>query len=208
MPLSRSRRLCALLACSLPLATALAAQSASKLISVGEIDGDLRFLSSDLLEGRAPATRGDRLAAEYIAAQLRISGVHPGVSGSYFQNVPIDVVGADRSTIRIHASGKASANLRYPEDVVVWAGSALDTSNARGELMFVGYGAKAPEYRWDDFKGVDLKGKILLVLVNDPRLMGSHRNGRFFNLVAWGTTVIMIALTLYLVVAGVRDLLV
>ncbi|HXY30578.1 MAG TPA: M28 family peptidase [Gemmatimonadaceae bacterium] len=168
MPLSRSLRLGALFACSLPVASALVAQSASHVITAGEIDGDLRFLSSDLLEGRAPATRGGRLAAEYIAAQLRISGVHPGVSGSYFQNVPIDVVGADRTTIRIHASGKASANLRYPEDVVLWAGSALDTSNARGELMFVGYGAKAPEYRWDDFKGVDLKGKVLLVLVNDP----------------------------------------
>ena len=137
-------------------------------ISAAEIDGDLRFLSSDLLEGRAPATRGGRLAAEYIASQLRGAGVEPGVKGSYFQPVPIDVVKADPATIKVTASGKATANLRFTDDVVVWAGSATDASAANGELVFVGYGATAPEYKWDDFKGVDVKGKILLVLVNDP----------------------------------------
>jgi Zn-dependent M28 family amino/carboxypeptidase len=137
-------------------------------ITAAEIDGDLRFLSSDLLEGRAPATRGGRVTAEYIASQLRSSGVEPGVDGSFFQKVPIDVVGADSGSIKVAASGKATATLRYPSDVVVWAGSAQDSSIARGELVFVGYGAAAPEYKWDDFKGVDLKGKVLLVLVNDP----------------------------------------
>src|SRR5215207_898282 len=92
-------------------------------ISAAEIDGHLRFLSSDLLEGRAPATRGGRLAAEYIASQLQGAGVGPGVNGSYLQAVPIDVVGADPATIRVAASGKSTATLRYPDDVVVWAGS-------------------------------------------------------------------------------------
>jgi hypothetical protein len=91
-----------------------------------EIDGHLRFLSSDLLEGRAPATRGGRLAAEYIASQLRIAGVEPAFGTSYFQRVPIDIVGAQAASIRVTASGKATANLRYPDDVVVWAGSAVD----------------------------------------------------------------------------------
>ncbi|MDB4899225.1 MAG: peptidase [Gemmatimonadetes bacterium] len=143
------------------------AQSRAR-ITAAEIDGDLRFLASDLLEGRAPATRGGRLASEYIASQLRSAGVEPAVNGSFFQAVPIDVVGAVPSTIRATASGKASATLRYPDDVVVWGGSATSESAARGELVFVGYGAAAPEYRWDDFKGMDLKGKVLLVLVNDP----------------------------------------
>lgn len=137
-------------------------------VTTGEIDGDLRFLSSDLLEGRAPATRGGRLAAEYIASQLRSAGVEPGVGGSYFQPVPIDVVTAQRLTMRLTASGKATATLREPDDVVVWAGSATPSSAASGELVFAGYGVTAPEYRWDDFKGQDLRGKILLVLVNDP----------------------------------------
>ena len=88
------------------------------------IDAHLRYLAHPLLEGRAPATRGGRLTAEYLAGQLRESGVEPGVNGSYFQRVPIDIVGADPATIRVTASGRATANLRYPEDVVVWAGSA------------------------------------------------------------------------------------
>ena len=175
---------------SLCVAAPVLAQSAAvpMPITPNEIDGHLRFLSSDLLEGRAPATRGGRLAAEYIAAQLRGFGVEPGVSGSYFQKVPIDIVGATRSTIRALTYNRGArtgfslgnvqvaagdippgaAPLRYPEDVVVWAGSAVETSVASGELVFVGYGSTAPEYRWDDFKTADVRGKVLLILVNDP----------------------------------------
>lgn len=146
----------------------LSAQTRLKRITPQEIDAHLRFLSSDLLEGRAPATRGGRLAAEYIASQLESFGVEPGVNGSYFQEVPIDVVKSNPATISVTATGKASANLKFTDDVVVWAGGPVASSAANGELVFVGYGVKAPEYRWDDFKGADLKGKILLVLVNDP----------------------------------------
>ncbi|MGI8620096.1 MAG: M28 family peptidase [Gemmatimonadaceae bacterium] len=148
--------------------TAGSAVRRGHLVQPKEIDAHLRFLASDLLEGRAPATRGGRLAAEYIASQLQVFGVEPGVNGSYFQEFPIEVVGADRSNLSVTASGRATGRLRYPEDVVVWAGSAAQRSQASGELVFVGYGTAAPEFRWDDFKGVDVRGKILLVLVNDP----------------------------------------
>jgi Zn-dependent M28 family amino/carboxypeptidase len=142
-----------------------------------EIDAHLRFLSSDLLEGRAPATRGGQIAEEYIATQLQEFGVRPGVGdSSYFQRVPIDIVKADRGTIKVTASGKANANLRFTDDVVVWPGSAIDASSARGELVFVGYGATAPEYKWDDFKATDVRGKVLLVLVNDPPATASEPN--------------------------------
>jgi Zn-dependent M28 family amino/carboxypeptidase len=148
---------------------AVGAQSAAASpITTAEIDGDLRFLSSDLLEGRAPATRADKLTTEYIADQLRSAGVEPGVNGSYFQSVPIDVVKADPASIKVSATGKATMTLKSPDDVVVFAGSAVEQSKAHGELVYVGYGATAPEYKWDDFKGMDVKGKILLVLVNDP----------------------------------------
>ncbi len=146
-------------------------------ISSQEIDAHLRFLSSDLLEGRAPATRGGRIAEEYIATQLQAFGVKPGVGdSSYFQRVPIDVVKADPGTIKVTASGKANANLRFTDDVVVWPGSATDASSAHGELVFVGYGATAPEYKWDDYKDTDVRGKILLVLVNDPPATASEPN--------------------------------
>lgn len=169
---------------SLAIAGILAAAPASaqtdhapSRITPQEIDGHLRFLSSDMLEGRAPATRGGRLAEQYIASQLEAFGVKPGVGDtSYFQRVPIDVVKADPRTIKVTASGKANANLRFTDDVVVWPGSATDASSARGELVFVGYGATAPEYKWDDFKGTDVRGKILLVLVNDPPATAAEPN--------------------------------
>jgi Zn-dependent M28 family amino/carboxypeptidase len=158
----------AALAAALVLMPGLAGAQPRTRITADAIDADLRFLSSDLLEGRAPATRGGRIAAEYIAAQLRAAGVEPGANGSYFQYVPIAIVGAQPATIRAAASGRATAALRYPQDVVVWGGSATEQSSARGELVFVGYGSTAPEFRWDDFKDVDVRGKVLLVLVNDP----------------------------------------
>ncbi|HEY4659548.1 MAG TPA: M28 family peptidase [Gemmatimonadaceae bacterium] len=163
----------ALLGVALALSpAALPAQSSE--ITAREIDGYLRYLSSDLLEGRAPATRGGRVAAAYIESQLAAFGLEPAAKGSYIQKVPIDVVAAERQSLRASASGKATATLRYPEDVVVWAGSAAERSAARAELVFVGYGAVAPEYRWNDFKDVDVKGKILVVLVNDPPAPGAE----------------------------------
>ncbi|HVH39926.1 MAG TPA: M28 family peptidase [Gemmatimonadaceae bacterium] len=137
-------------------------------VSAVEIESHIRFLSDDLLEGRAPATRGGALTELYLANQLRSYGVAPANNGSYFQRVPIDIVDASRESMRAVASGKATAQLRYPEDVVVWAGASVTESAAKAPVIFVGYGSTAPEFRWDDFKNVDVRGKILLVLVNDP----------------------------------------
>jgi len=151
------------------IALPLAVGGQSPRITTGEIDGDLRFLSSDLLEGRAPATRGGRLASGYIESALQAAGVAPGgTNGSYRQSVPIDVVEADQAAIKVRASGKTTASLRNPDDVVVWSGSAVPSTAVEGEVVFVGYGVQAPEYRWDDIKGTNLKGKVLLILVNDP----------------------------------------
>lgn len=137
-------------------------------INQDEIRAHIRFLSSDLLEGRAPATRGGRLTEEYLASQLMAFGVEPANNGSYFQRVPIDVVAADQANIRASATGRATAQLRAPTDIVVWAGASVERSAANAPVVFVGYGSTAPEFRWDDFKNVDVRGKILLVLVNDP----------------------------------------
>ena len=153
------------------VALPLAAQdktAPARPITTREIDAHLRFLSHDLLEGRAPATRGGRLAAEYIAAQLQAFGLEPAGEKGWFQKVPIDIVGAKRETMHVTASAGATATLRYPEDVVIWAGSATERSAATAEIVFVGYGATAPEYKWNDFKDVNVKGKIIMVLVNDP----------------------------------------
>lgn len=169
---------------ALPLiafAVPLAAQDTTTIppsnITTQEIDAHLRFLSSDLLEGRAPGTRGGRLAAAYIASQLELFGLKPGAADStYFQKVPIDIVKSDPASISVKATGKANATLVSPTDVVVWAGSPAPSSSAKGELVFAGYGVTAPEYRWDDFKNVDVRGKILLELVNDPPATASEPN--------------------------------
>lgn len=141
---------------------------ASPAILPSELAAHVRFLASDVLEGRATASRGGRITEEYIATELESYGVLPGVEGSYYQPVPIDIIDADPATMHITVSGKATRPLRYREDVAIWAGSATPSSIAKGELVFVGYGITAPEEKWDDFKGADVKGKILLVLVNDP----------------------------------------
>ena len=146
----------------------LFSQARGTSITTAEIDGYLRFLSSDLLEGRAPATRGGALTTLYLATQLRAFGLQPGNDTSYLQSVPIDVVTADAASMKVAATGAATATLSHPEEVVVWAGSATPASAASGEIVFVGYGTSAPENRWDDFKDVDVKGKILMILVNDP----------------------------------------
>lgn len=162
--------------CSVTVGAQGTPQSTSHKIRSGEIDAHLKFLSSDLLEGRAPATRGGQIASNYIAAQLEAMGLLPAGTNGYFQPVPINIISTVPTSVAVTASGKANTSFRFPDDVVVWAGGTAETSRATGELVFVGYGAKAPEYKWDDFKGVDLKGKVLLVLVNDPPAPASEPN--------------------------------
>ena len=146
-------------------------------ISEAEIDGYLRFLSSDLLEGRGPAGRGGALTIAYLESQLRSFGLEPaGENGSFLQPVTVETVTADRENIRAQVTGRATATLSQPDEVVLWAGSSTARSGASGELVFVGYGVTAAEERWDDFKGLDVAGKILVVLVNDPPATDAEPN--------------------------------
>jgi Zn-dependent M28 family amino/carboxypeptidase len=133
------------------------------------IRAHVRFLSHDLLEGRAPGTRGGQLAAEYIASRFEGAGLSP-VDGSWFQPVPIvgttPVDGSLR--LRFQRGGRTAAP-EYLEDYVIWSGDPVaENVSASGELVFVGYGVTAPEADWNDFEGMDMEGKILLILVNDP----------------------------------------
>jgi Zn-dependent M28 family amino/carboxypeptidase len=130
----------------------------------------IRFLAHDLLEGRGPATTGDRLAQAYIAAQMEGLGLQPAAAdGGWLQ--PLEVVGvtthAPDVTTFVHGGEKQE--LRLSEDYVAFSG--VDQAEARidgAEVVFVGYGIVAPEYGWDDYKGADLKGKVLLMMNNDP----------------------------------------
>src|SRR5436309_11323346 len=155
-------------------AAAAAAQRAAQiLVDTAAMDAHVRFLASDLLEGRAPATRGGRLAAEYIAAQFQALGLEPaGANGTYFQ--PVALVGMTPQPVL--SWGKAASvpeTLVYRDAFVALAERPEADISATGDVVFVGYGIRAPEWQWDDFKGADLRGKVLLMLVNDPGLVDS-----------------------------------
>lgn len=149
---------------------------AAALDSAGHgITGDgilrhIRVLASDEFEGRAPATKGEELTVRYLIEQFKGMGLQPGnPNGSWTQDVPMVGVKSS-STIQLKRGGEKT-EIRFPEDYVGW--SQLSQTNLfirDSELVFVGYGVEAPEYNWDDYKGVDVRGKTLLMLVNDPAI--------------------------------------
>ena len=131
-----------------------------------DIAAHLKFLSDDLLEGRAPSTRGGELAAKYLAAQLELLGFAPGAEGgSYFQDVAIVESVVDPSFTLSVGQGTP---FKYLQDVVAFSGVQQPQVRAGGEVVFVGHGIVAPEYNWNDYAGVDMQGKIALIMVNDP----------------------------------------
>ncbi len=131
----------------------------------------LEFLADDALEGRRPGTRGGELAAKYIAAQFQRLGLEPaGDSGTYYQRVPIITL-TPNPTVRIAAP--TSGDLTYRKDYVLWSMRNDSLVSLKSDLVFVGYGIVAPEYQWDDYRGLDVKNKIVVALVNDPGLRDS-----------------------------------
>jgi Zn-dependent M28 family amino/carboxypeptidase len=133
------------------------------------IDADLRFLADDVMEGRGTGQKGGRLAALYLETRFRLLGLEPGVTkDSYLQEVPLVGIETDPGSRLAIAAGSRTFEARWLEDYVASAETQKETEEIDAPLVFVGYGIQAPEYRWDDFKGQDVKGKILVMLVNDP----------------------------------------
>ena len=140
-------------------------------VSADRIAADIRTVSSDAFLGRAPATRGEELTTSYIRDRLQAVGVQPGgPNGSWFQEVPLsqsDIVGAPSLSVSV---GGQTISLKQGEQIAVRASmqnvDRVDIQNA--PLVFLGYGVRAPERNWDDFKGEQLRGKVGIVLVNDP----------------------------------------
>jgi len=132
---------------------------------------NIKILSSDQFEGRAPASKGEELTTTFIEGKFKDLGLKPGnPDGTYFQKVPMVGITADPSAqlvVTETVSGQA-LNLSYGDDFVAWTKREEPDVSIDAELIFVGYGVVAPEYQWDDFKGVDVKGKVLVVLINDP----------------------------------------
>ena len=147
-----------------------AEKSAAAAITEDVIRGHVRFLSSDLLEGRAPASRGDVLAQQYIQAQMESLGLEPGAPGGvWIQKVPlVGINGRIPEKVSVAKGGQA-LDFKKMDDFVAFSGTQKPESRIeRAEIVFVGYGIVAPEYQWDDYKDVDVKGKVLLMMNNDP----------------------------------------
>jgi Zn-dependent M28 family amino/carboxypeptidase len=129
-----------------------------------------QILSSDEYEGRAPGTKGEELTVTYITNQFQQAGLKPGnMDGSYIQKVPMVGITADPGANLAIRRGKKSLTLKFKDDFVPWTKQiAEDVELKDSELVFVGYGIQATEYSWDDYKGADLKGKIMVTLIGDP----------------------------------------
>jgi Zn-dependent M28 family amino/carboxypeptidase len=134
----------------------------------------IKVLASDDFEGRKPGTPGEEKTVAYLEAEFKKLGLKPGnTDGTFIQKVPMVGI-TPEATPLVFSKGDQKLELKYRDDYVAWTKRvtervALDDS----ELVFLGYGVEAPEFKWDDFKGVDVKGKTIVVLINDPAVAGT-----------------------------------
>ena len=145
-------------------------RAAKQWITDSAFKADIKFLADDLLEGRGPGTRGDELAQRYIISQFEQIGLQPGsADGSWVQKVPLVGVTTKPPKSITFEHVNQELKLENYEDYIVTSGLPNEVSGFKdADLVFVGYGMQAPEYDWDDFKDVDVRGKVLLVMNNDP----------------------------------------
>jgi len=134
------------------------------------IRAHVRFLSDDLLEGRGTGQRGGDIAANYLATEFALDGLNPaGDAGGYMQKVPmVGVTALPETTFTLLPNKGQPMPLRLAEDFVVSNETQQPKSDIDAPIVYVGYGITAPEYSWDDYKGTDVRGKVLLMLVNEP----------------------------------------
>ena len=138
-------------------------------VSTDAILADTRKLASDEFEGRAPGSKGEELTVQYLSEEFRKAGLEPGnPDGSWVQKVPLVAITGAPTSLVVHKGG-AKKSFKVGDDFIAFSKHVVDeVTIENSELVFAGYGVQAPEYGWDDFKGVDVKGKTIIVLVNDP----------------------------------------
>src|SRR5437868_11273070 len=153
---------------TISLLLSLVSFAQAQTLSSERIRAHVKFLSSDLLEGRGVAMRGGDLATEYIATQFALAGAKPaGDKGTYFQNVPlVGVQTTAESKLSAHAAGK-DLPFRWLDEFVGVNRRQKASESFDGEAIFVGHGIVAPEFKWDDFKGADVKGKVVVLFTNE-----------------------------------------
>lgn len=152
-------------------------------ISWETIRENTRILSSDAFEGRAPATPAEDKTIAHIVSQFEKAGLKPGNHGSWTQDVPVVEIETDPSAkLLVRATGEKTAglSLAYAQDMVVWTKRQVQSIGLAGsDMIFVGYGINAPEWNWNDYAGLDVRGKTVVILVNDPGF--ATRDPKLFN---------------------------
>ena len=144
-------------------AAALASFSGDRILA------HIRTLSSDEFEGRGPGSKGEQLTIKYLEDQYRAAGLEPGnPDGTYLQSVPLVGITPNHDMKLTLAGHRHTLEPKFQDDYVAWSKRMTETSVIDADMVFVGYGVQAPEFQWDDFKGVDVKGKVLVELINDP----------------------------------------
>jgi Zn-dependent M28 family amino/carboxypeptidase len=160
------------------LASPLVAQTPQ--ISADTLIGITKTLSSDEFEGRAPTTPGEDKTIGYIAGRFAAAGLKPANGDSWFQNVPLVEITANSSAAISITGGKTPLSLAYKTDMVAMSYRITPkTEISNSDVVFVGYGINAPERGWNDYKGVDVKGKTVIILVNDPDYAMKDLKGPF-----------------------------
>jgi len=156
-----------------------AAEQAMAAIDPEKIRTQVKFLAHDLLEGRGTGQRGGDLAAEYIATQYELYGLKPaGDNGTYLQKVPMVGISTENSSTYSLVPAKGDPIvLRSREDIVAMDETGQTSTEIDAPMVWMGFGIDAPEYNWNDYQGVDVKGKVLLMLVNEP----PSDDPKFFN---------------------------
>ncbi len=153
---------------------AIAAHTFSPAIDAGDFVEHVKTLSSDAFEGRGPGTAGEDKSVEYIKSQMERIGLKPGNNGQWFQTVPMVETTADPDTTLTLTVNGTPRTLKTGSDMVIGTTSGKpEIKIDNSALVFVGYGVNAPEQHWNDYAGVDVKGKTVVMLVNDP---GFHAN--------------------------------
>jgi len=144
--------------------------AAMQKINPERIRAHVRYLSHDLLEGRGTGQRGGDIAAEYIGTQFALYGLKPaGDNGTYMQTVPlVGVTTLPGTTFSLLPEKGEAMDLKPLDQYVAYNETQRAESDVDAPIIYVGYGIEAPEYHWDDYKGVDVRGKVLLMLVNEP----------------------------------------
>lgn len=151
----------------LPLMVLLAATPAAA-ISVAQLKADTKTLSSDAFEGREPGSAGEVKTVDYIARRMAAAGLKPGNNGQWTQDVPMVTITTTPTPISF-TGGKTPVSLAYGPDAVVWTKRQVAQQTlADSPVVFVGHGINAPERGWNDYAGVDVRGKTVVILINDP----------------------------------------